>query len=197
LILTVNTGGVAASVTLQSQEGASQVFTVNTTYDTRRVVLACNPNLEGTLWRIVDTPGTNGLFKLWNWELDHINEPAAVTQWSSYEQTFGVKFWKLMFQCWWMYRGPSPLTLTIVSETGTFTTTLPPHTNRTEERFLLPSVLGSGLNKSRVWSLSITSASAFQFWAEGSGIEFIVCGEERHAAFRQMTFSEVLKMGEG
>jgi hypothetical protein len=198
IILTINTGGVPASIALQTQEaGTVQTFSVNTTYDTRRVVLPCNPNLEGTMWRLVISPGGGGLSKLWDWALEVINQPAAVNQWDSYEQSFGYKFYKMLFQGWWMYRCSSPVTLTITSDTGVFSVVLPPHTGRSEERFLLPSVFGTGLNKSKLYSTSLTAATPFQFWPEASGFEWVACGQDRHSEFQQTTFDEMMKMGSG
>lgn len=201
LILTINTGGVACSIALQTQEaGTVQTFSVSTTYTTRRVVLPCNPNLSGTQWRLLLTPGGGGLAKLWSWALEVIKEPAAVNQWSSYEQTFGWKFWKFVKQGWWMYTCASPVTLTITSDTGVFSVTLPAHLTRAVERFLLPTVWGNGLNKSKTYSVELVStnpADPFQFYAEGSGLEWLEFGADRHNAYRQMNFNELMTLGEG
>jgi hypothetical protein len=198
LILTINTGGVACAIALQTQEaGTVQVFSVNTTYTSRRVILPCNSNLSGTQWRLLLTPGTNGLAKLWDWTVENVKEPAAVTIWDSYEQTFGVKFWKFVFQGWWMYTCASQITVTILSDTGTFTATLPAHATRAVERFLLPSVWGSGYNKSKTYRVQITAATPLAFYTEGSGLEWIECGGDRHAGLRQMNFNELMGLGEG
>lgn len=198
LILTINTGGVACSIALQTQEaGTVQTFSVTTSYTARRSVLPCSPNLAGTQWRLLLTPSVGGLAKLWDWTVENIKEPAAVTQWSSYEQTFGYKFWKIVKQGWWMYTCPAAVTITITSDTGVFTVTLPAHTTRAVERFLLPSVWGAGYNKSKTYSVLITSESPFQFYTEGSGLEWLECGGDRHAAYRQMNFNELMGLGEG
>jgi hypothetical protein len=196
LILTVDTEGTLAGVNLQTGEaGTVATFPVNTTYDNRRVVVACPSNLSGTQWRLVIIP--NGAFKLWDWSLDHVKEPAAVTHWDSYEQTCGWKFWKLVKQGWWKYLCPAPVTLTLISDTGTFEVTLPAHATRSEERFLLPSVWGSGLNKSKTYRVQLDSSSPFMFFAEGSGLELLYLGSDRHAVYKQITFSEMMTLGEG
>ena len=197
LILTINTNGVPCSVALQTEAGTVQMFPVNTTYDTRRLVLPCNSNLIGNMWRLLLTPGTGGWAQLWAWSMEAIKEPAFVDQWDSYEQGLGYKFWKLIKQGWWKYLCDSPLVLTITSDTGVFSVTLPAHATRAVERFYLPSVWGAGLNKSKTFRVLLQSASPFKFYAEGSGLEFLTLGSDRHAAYQQMTFSEMLTLGEG
>ena len=197
LILTVDTEGSLAIVQLQTGEaGTVASFNVNTSYDSQRVVVACPSNLIGTQWRLLNSsPATK--FKLWDWQLDCIKEPAAVTLWDSYELTLGWKFFKLIKQGWWQYTCPSAVSLTITSDTGSYATTLPAHITRATERFLLPSVWGVGLNKSKTYRVQLSSASPFKFYAQGSGLEFLALGSDRHDSYKQVTFSEMMTLGEG
>ncbi len=199
LIITINTGGVACSVALQTSE-AGTVFTtsVTSTNTTRpQAPIPCTANLLGKMWRLVFTPGTGGLSQLWNWSLDCVREPAAVKSWDSYEQTLGSKFFKFIAQGWWMYTCASSVTLTILSDTGTSSVTLPAHSTRATERFPLPSVWGSGLNKSKGYRVQLSSASPMKFYPAGSGLEFMVFGGDRHAAYQQSTFSEIMGIAAG
>ena len=197
LILTINTNGVSCSIALQTENGTVQTFPVATTYETRRVVLPCNSNLIGKMWRLLLTPGTSGWSQVWDWSMEVLKEPAAVTQWDSYELTFGSKFFKFVKQGWFLYTCSAPVTLTITSDTGAYPVTLPAHTTRAEERFYLPVVWGAGLNKSKTYRVQLVSASPFKFYQEGSGFEFLVLGSDRHEAYQQMTFSEMMTLGEG
>jgi hypothetical protein len=172
-----------------------QTFTITTTYTDRRRTIATNENLSGRLWRIVPHPGTSGLFKLWDWSMDAIKEPASLTIWSAYSQGFGYKGYKLIKQIWIDLKssGPVTVTLTALSTGGVFSITIPAHPTRAAERFLLPSVWGSGLNKSTLYDLEIIGASGqtFQLWADVCGIEFIPCGQDRHLGYTQFPISEM------
>lgn len=198
LVLTCDTEGQTVLVALQTAEnGTVATFQVNTTYTNRRVVLPCPPDLIGKQWRIVlPNAVSTTIFKLWDWALDSVKEPAAVTQWDSYEQNLGYKFFKFVKQGWWMYQCASPLTLSITSDTGTFTVVLPAHATRSEERFLLPTIFGAGLNKSKLYRVRLSAATPFKFYLAGSGLEFLPIGSDRHAAYQQSTFAEMMGLGE-
>jgi len=197
LVLTVDTGGIVVPVHLQTQEDGT-VYTfpnISGTYDDRRVVRACPTNLIGKQWRLViDSPlPTGAKFKLWDWSLDHVKEPAAITLWSSYEQAFGYVGWKYLKQMWVQYQCPVPLCVLIISETGSFTQTLPAHASRTEERFYLPNRFGSGLNKSRIYSVMFYTRSndRFKIYADASGLEWLPLGD-RHGNYTRMTLTELM-----
>ena len=190
LVLTIDTGGVPCRVDLETENGIVQTFSVTTTYASRRVVLSCDPNLIGLMWRLLLTPGAGGKSELWDWNLAVVQEPAALTEWSSYEQGFGVKGYKIARQVWLQYECASSVVLTITSDTGSYTMTLPPHTGRSTERRLLPSVFGTGLNKSTAFTLSWVAASPAKMYADQSGIEWISQGSEQRAGFIQALVSE-------
>jgi hypothetical protein len=198
LILTINTGGVPCSVALQSQEGGTvQTFSVTTTYTTRRQVLTCNPNLTGTQWRLLLTPGVGGLAKLWDWNLDVIKLPPALTQWSSYSQGFSFIGFKFIKDFWADYICAGTINVTFTSDTGSITFTLPAHPVRDVERFLFPAVWGSGLNKSTLYGVLLVAANPsdpFMVFADVSGIEWTPCGADRHTAYSKSTMSEFLQV---
>ena len=195
LILTINTGGVSCSIGLATQEaGVVQTFTVNTTYTTRKVVLACNAGMIGTQWRLLLTPGSGGLSQLWNWQMDVVKEPPAVTEWTSNPQGFGYRGFKLIKQVWLDYQCVSPMTWTMVSDTGTFSITLPAHPVRAVERFYPPSVWGSGLNKSKLYTFSFAATDPLMLWADVSGIEWLAIGSDRRAEYKQIQLSELMQM---
>jgi hypothetical protein len=197
-IATINTGGVACSVALQTSDGVTQqTFSVNTTYTNRRIVLACNPELSGLMWRLLLTPGTGGRAQLWDWTLDIVKEPPAVTQWTSYQQSFGYSAFKLLKQLWIEYVSAVPINVTFVSSTGTLVVPFPAHPTRSIERYLFPSVFGSGLNKSVMFDISIASsdgATTFSLYGDPSGIEWLPLGADRHAGYTKTTLSSFMQM---
>lgn len=194
LILTINTNNAPCSVALQTAEnGTVQVFNVNQNYTDRRAILACNPNLSGTQWRLLLTPASNGIAQLWSWQLDNVKLPPAVSQWYSYGQSFGYGFWKFVKQISLDYQCNSPITFALTSDTGSITLTFPAHPIRAVERQYLPTVWGAGLNKSRLYSTAIVStvaANPFMVFADCSVIEWIGLGTDRHAAYQQFKLSE-------
>ncbi len=198
LILTIDTGGVPCTIDLQTGEaGTVQTFPVTSSYTDRKRVIACNFNLVGELWRLLLHPGTNGKTKLWDWGLDYVKEPAAVTEWSSYEQAFGYAPYKVLKMGWFQYKCAGSITVTVVSDTGTFSITLPPHAGRTSERFYFSTVFGSGLNKSLDYDISIVAvdpASPFTLYADNSWLEWFGCGVDRHAAYQKMVLSEMVQI---
>jgi hypothetical protein len=195
LSLTINTNGYTGGFNLQTTE-LGTVFSANmtTTFGWRKPATYALPaNLVGKMWRLTfNAPTGGGLVQLWDWDLDCVQEPASVTYWDSYEQTLGAKFYKFIMQGWWMYICASVVTLTVTSDTGVFTKVLPVHMTRAEERFYLPSVWGTGLNKSKVYRVTLSAATPLKFYPAGSGFEYMVIGGDRHAGLLQSTFQEMM-----
>lgn len=213
LILRANTGGKNVIVHLQTAEaGTVQTFTINQQYTDRPIHYACHSNLIGKMWRLVveDPRPAGGLFQLWRWDLDAIREPAAIDHWDSYEQSLGYRGWKIVKQVWLAYSCESPVTFTILSDTGSYTQILPAHPQRTPqeyytpdpaprevERFYLPDAFSSGLNKSKFYRVVIDAATRFKFYVQSSGLEWLPCGGDRRASYQQMALSEFQTFGEG
>ena len=195
LILTMDNGAVACGVAVQTQEaGTVETFSLANTYTNRRSVLACNPNLAGTLWRLLLTPGTGGKAKLWNWTLDNIKEPPALTQWTSYGQSLGWLGYKFIHEIWLDYVCAQTLTWTFTSDDGTYSITFPAHASRAVERFFLPSPWGYGKNKSRLYGFGFTSYAPAQIYADCSGLRWIPLDAPQAEAFRQMPLSELMQI---
>ena len=190
LIIEVDTGGVPAEVQIQSDGRLMQTLTINTTYTTRRQVIALDFNLLGLLWRLVITPGVGGKFKLWQHSFDYIKEPGYVTQWSSYQQAFRLSNWKVLKEYFLEYISPFPLNITFESETGSISFQFPAHASRSSERYLFPTVWSGGLNKSREVSLIITSSDRFKIYLDGSSVLFYAIGSDRHQAYIDFKMSE-------
>jgi hypothetical protein len=197
LILTINTGGVACSVALQTNEaGTVATFPVTTTNTTRRVVLSCPANLQGTMWRLVLTPGSGGIAQLWDWSLDAMKMPPKLTRWSSYGQGLGYAGWKFFKQFFMDYVCAGTINVTFTSDTGSVTFTLPIKATRNPERRLFAAVWGAGLNKSKLLGVDIVandSTKPFQMWMDMSEIEWLPCGADRHTAYAKAKLSSFME----
>lgn len=197
LKLTVDTGGVTASVALQADGSTVQTFSVNTTYTDRERILPCNSDIIGKMFRLVNTPGVNGKFKLYGWGLpDFIKEPPAVTQFDSYEQTFGIKGWTVLKQMWVEYTCASSVVLTIYRDGGVvfYQVVLPARATRSAERFYPPSELLGVLNKTKTRRLKFTAATPFKLYLDSSGLELIVLGADRRQAYFQAPLSQFMQI---
>ena len=86
------------------------------------------------------------------------------------------------------------LTWTFTSDDGTYSITFPAHSSRAVERFFLPSVWGSGKNKSRLYGFGFTSLAAAQIYADCSGLRWIPLDAPQAEAFRQMPLSELMQI---
>jgi hypothetical protein len=198
LILTINTGGIACQVQLEtSDNGIVESFEVTTTYTTRRFYAACNPNLSGLLWRPLFTPGAGGLAQVWDWAIEIVKLPPALSTWTSYQNSLGYAFWKFLKTMVLEYVSPVTVDVTFVSSTGTLTITLPAHATRSTERYLFPTVFGGGLNKSVLYDMTIAAGdgvSGVSLYADASEIEFITCGSDRHAPYSKAKLSSFMQI---
>ncbi len=196
----VDTGGAVVPVQLQTQEnGTVQTFQVQTSYTNRRIAVPCSANLIGKQWRLYIDPNqlpVGAKFKLWDWGLEALREPAAVTFWDSYEQNFGTPFFKFLKQGWWCFTGASPITITFFSETGNTAVVLPASAARGEFRFPFFTKFGAGLNKSKIYRITIASATPFKFYPGATMIEMLVFGSDRHGAYVKASLSEMMGIQE-
>lgn len=185
LILDINTAGVAATITLQADGNTMQTFTVTATENARDVVLPCNSNLIGRLWRILLSPGTNGATQLFGWKLDYVKEPCAVAYMDTYEQDFGVPNWKFMKAMWLRYTSTAAITLFFYVEDATlfYSLTLPQSSTREYQKFYFPSINGGVLNKSRTYRILVSSSGTFKMYAD-SIVEYEVFGEDQIRSFK-------------
>ena len=181
----INTGGVAAIVSLQADGNTMQVFSVTSSISASDVVLPCNSNLIGKQWRLTLSPGTGGQTQLFDWGLDYVREPCAVAYFDSYENDFGYPGWKAMKQVFLWYTAPSPITLTffVDNDLQFYQITLPAQAHRDINRFYLPASNGGVLNKSKQYRLQISSANSFKIYS-GSLIEFIQFGADQMGSFK-------------
>jgi len=199
LILKIDTGGVACAIQPMGDGSAlGSALSVTTTLDDWQRILPLSANLIAKLWKLGLTPGTNGKAQLFDWNLDFIREPPSVTSWTSNELTLGYPGWKFITTLWLEYLSPTPLTVTLTSDTGSISNTFPAHTTRYLERFLWPTVWGTGLNKSKVyivsWATQSTTVGA-KVYPDASRLVWFGFGEGRHASYHETKLSEFVSFG--
>ncbi len=156
----IDTGGTDCVVHLEGDGQKMDAWTINTSTDDRRRMLAVRKDQIAKLWRLTFDPHPAGKAQLWTWSLLHQKEPPYITTWRSYELTFGYAPWKFMKGMFIQYIAPQGLVVLIESDTGAYTKILPAHTRRDTERFLLPAVFGDGLNKSKRYIITFGSAAS-------------------------------------
>lgn len=77
--LNVDTGGVAATVTVQADGGTQQSFSVTSTSTDRERIITLNPAIKGKRFRLLATPGVNGKFQLFNHQFTYLGaDPGPV-----------------------------------------------------------------------------------------------------------------------
>lgn len=201
LIMEVDTGGVAASVDLEGDGGTVlKTFSVNTTDSDRthvETLYDADNELIAYKVRLVPTPGSGGKFQLFSHKFNRTLEPCPLVEWDSYEQFFGSVGWRWLKQCWIMYKCAGQIKVYVYDARGGLlhTETLPSHSTRSVERFYLPAVNGSVLNKSRGHRLviqAVDSSKPFYLYRDNSRIEVKEVSGDQRAGFRQIYLHEHL-----
>jgi hypothetical protein len=204
LTIKIDTGGVDCAVDLIGDDSVKGTFTVNTTLDDWRRTMAVPANQIARLWKLALRPGDGGKAQLFSWELETIKEPPVQAYWTSYEQTMGYNGFKYVKQVWVEYWAARPVSMSLTSDTGTYTVTLPAHTRRSVENFYVPVEWGEGLNKSKTYQITFNGVgypppppeqgderNLFKIYPESSRLEWIALGLDRRMGYQQMSFSEL------
>lgn len=189
-IITVDTESGTWNVNLQADGATVQTFQITTTFTNRRVVLACNSNLSGILWRLTFSPVSSATIdRLWDWSLDYIKQPAAVTLVDTYWQDFGFPGWKWIKDCWLRYQTSSggSVTCTIYIDGGVqyYQFTMPTNLNNDLIRFFIPNVFGGNCVKSKTYRFIFSAVSGtFQLYGE-SRFDWLPWNASQRESFRQ------------
>ena len=136
----------------------------------------------------------SGLSQLWDWTMDTSKEPPLVDFWDSLPQALGFTGYKFIKEVWLEYIAASTVTFQIVSDTGTYTKVLPAHATRAMERFYPGTVFGSGLNKSRLYEFSFSSASGVKMYSDSSGLRWLAMDGSRASLYQSVKLSEFMKL---
>lgn len=196
VVLTVDTGGVAASVALQKDGGTVlKTFTVNTTNTNRTHVESLHSDNIGYKFRLVSTPGTGGKFQLWNYNFNRVLEPCWATRFDSYEQYAGSVGYRYVWQVWIEYVCTGTILVSIYVDGGKlfYTKILPVHTYRDVDSFMLPASVGTVLNKSkghRVVVEALDTTKPFKMYMDSSRLEIRELSGDMRGSHRQFYLSE-------
>ncbi len=198
LELDIDTGGVAASIAIQVDGTTAHTFPVTTTSTDRFRIISPPSDIIGKLFRLVPAPGVGGKAQLFGVKYQVVNEPCAVTHWDSYELVLGQAGWKFLKQIWLEYACAGQLRIRIYRDGGQLfhEEILPVHTRREVERFYLPKVNATVLNKSKTYRFvldSIDSSKPFKLYADSSRIENKAWNGEQREAYRQHILSEIVQ----
>ena len=193
LLLDIDTNGIPAIINLMADNQIKQTFTVSTTSADRDRVIACNPGLEGKMWRLTLTPGAGGKAQLFRAGLDYIPDQNEVTYIDSYQQSLGYIGWKAIKQVWLNYHG-GPITITISSDANVFyTTTVPQHDDRLVERFYLPAINNGVLNKAKIYRFQLSAPNGMRLY-DNSLVEFIPFATDQRMSFSLSALSAEMQL---
>lgn len=183
----IDTGNVACAIALQVDGVTTQTFSVTTTSLDRVRILTINPDTIGKNVRLVFTPGASGKAQFYGKTFDFWREPCAVTTFDTYELILGAEGWRYLKQIFLEYICPSTVTFTIFRDGGTqfYQTILPTHALRDVERFFLPSINGTVLNKSKKYRFRLTSSSPFKIYGNGSRVESKLLSNDQRQCYEQ------------
>jgi hypothetical protein len=98
-----------------------------------------------------------------------------------------------MKDAWITYASAQAITFTVVSDTGTFSIVLPAHAARDTEHFNFPAVFGSGLNKSIIYDITVTSSGNFKLYVS-SQINWLPWLSENQAGFQHFSLSPEMQL---
>lgn len=196
----VDTGGVAASVQIQADgSNIGSPFSITTTSNDRNRHISFAPNLIGRRFRDVPTPGGGGKYQRFGIRWDVVREPCPLSNFDTYEQTFGYMGWKFLKQGWVEYMCAAAITLLIYRDGGVLfrTITLPAHPYRDIERFSLPDIdsVTQQYNQSKVYRMNFSVASAatpFKIYPGGTFFEWKPVNGDQRAGYSTFNLSEML-----
>lgn len=201
LTLQIDTGGVACSVQFQVDGSTPSgcTFSVNTTSNTRDVILTIPSNVTGKQWRLLTTPGNGGKAQLFGVQPQFEKQPCAITHFDSLMQVWGSEGYKGIWQIWVDYQSAVTLTLKIYRDGDVlfYTKTLPAQTSRNVFRFYLPTLNGSQLNKSISYQVLIDASdntTPFQMYRDGSRVEIRQFSTNQRSSFDQKIIWELIPL---
>ncbi len=201
----MDTASVACSIAVQIDGSTVHTFSITTssTDRARIITMPSRPNeLIGKLIRLVFTPGGGGKAQLFNYKWLRVLEPCYLTHWSSFEQNYGSNGYKLMKQMWVEYLCAGTIIVTVRTDDGAtlYSITLPAHTTRDIERFYLPAVSSSVLNKSYIYTVDVDSTDTskpFKLYRDGTRLEIKNMNGEQREAYQQKYVYETMQIGGG
>ena len=191
--LSIDTGGVDCTVTLEVDGVAKQSFTVNTTSAARQVFLTAQNGTEiiGKMYRLTFTPGAGGKAQVFGApQFNTVKDSCPFVFLDSYEQGLGSAGYSVLKQFWADYKCDGDITIKFYNEENVlfYSKTLGPHASRDVERFYLPSINGSVINKSKKHRITIEAVDPtkpFKWYRDTSRLEYINLSSDQRQGYFQ------------
>lgn len=192
LILDVDTGNVPASVGVEVDGEIKYTFEIQTSAVDRSRVIAFPSDIIGFRFRLRTTPGAGGKFQMFKYQYDRVLEPCRVSQWDSYEQSFGSNGYKICKQIWFEYLSTCDVRMEFYCDDGglLWTAVMPKHDTRAVYRVPLPKLDDSGLvyNKSKVYRVKLFAVDDngwFKLYRDSTRIETMNTGKDQRSGWSQ------------
>lgn len=191
--LTIDTGGVNCTVTLEVDGVAKQTFTVNTTSAARQTFLTAQNSTEiiGKMYRLTFTPGLGGKAQVFGApQFNTVKDSCPFVFLDSYEQGLGSAGYSVLKQFWADYKCDGSITIKFYNEENVlfYSKTLGPHASRDVERFYLPSINGTVINKSKKHRITIEAVDPtkpFKWYRDTSRLEYINLSSDQRQGYFQ------------
>jgi len=193
LIVKMDTGGVGATVYLLGDGNIVGSYTVSTVLDdwTRIIPVASNPDVIARLYKLQIVAGSSGKAQLFDWSLDFVKEPCAVSKIDTFETDFGFNGWKYIYEGWFDYQANSSVTVNILKDSSVlfYSGSLPAHASRDMERFFLPMVVGSTYNKSKKYRVQVFGSGSTLKLYSNSRFDWMPWNGDQRASFNGFSVS--------
>ncbi len=191
--LSIDTGGVNCTVTLEVDGVAKQTFTVNTTSESRQVFLTAQNNTEiiGKMYRLTFDPGAGGKAQVFGApNFNTVKDSCPFVFLDSYEQGLGSAGYTVLKQFWADYKCDGDITVKFYNEENVlfYSKTLPAHASRDVQRFYLPVKNGSVINKSKKHRITIEAvdpSKPFKWYRDTSRLEYINLSADQRQGYYQ------------
>lgn len=191
--LTIDTGGVNCTVTLEVDGVAQQTFTVNTTSSTRQTFLTAQNSTEiiGKMYRLTFTPGAGGKAQVFGApQFNTVKDSCPFVFLDSYEQGLGSAGYSVLKQFWADYKCDGSITIKFYNEYNVlfYSKTLGPHASRDVERFYIPSINNGVINKSKKHRITIEAVDPtkpFKWYRDTSRLEYINLSSDQRQGYFQ------------
>jgi hypothetical protein len=151
----------------------------------------------GIQWRLLIKVGFGGKWQLFNWSVNFVKEPCAVTRWDGFESAGNANSFKFLKSVWVEYLSREGLVFKIYVDGGKllYTKHLPAHQHRDVERFYVPAKSSDGIamNKSKIFRYIIESCSPclpFKLYKDSSRSEVMIISADQRQGYAQLPFAE-------
>lgn len=191
--LTIDTGGVDCTVTLEVDGVAKETFTVNTTSSSRQTFLTAQNSTEiiGKMYRLTFNPGSGGKSQVFGApQFNTVKDSCPFVFLDSYEQGLGSAGYSVLKQFWADYKCEGSIIIKFYNEQNVlfYSKTLPSHASRDVQRFYIPCINGTVINKSKKHRITIEAVDPtkpFKWYRDTSRLEYINLSADQRQGYFQ------------